>query len=91
MVEDNESAVNSSMSPKGKIYKRRVDLSFHRVREAMSAKIIPYHFINVKINPSDILSKYWAHHCVWPTLKPLLFWKGDTMECACNNDLEFEE
>ena len=81
MFEDNDSVVNISMTPQGKIHKRHVALSFHRVREAIAAKIIYYHFINGKINPAGILSKNWAHHCVWSTLKPLLFWKGDTMEC----------
>ena len=91
MFGDNDSVVNSSMTPFGKIHKRHVALSFHRVREAIAAKIISYQFINGKINPADILSKHWAHHNVWPTLKPLLFWKGDTMECLDNNTLEFEE
>jgi hypothetical protein len=91
MFGDNDSVVNSSMTPFGKIHKRHVALSFHRVREAIAAKIISYQFINGKINPADILSKHWAHHNMWPTLKPLLFWKGDTMECLDNNTLEFEE
>ena len=91
MIGDNDSAVNSSMTPQGKIHKRHVALSFYRIREAIAAKIISYQFINGKINPTDILSKHWDHHCAWPTLKPLLFWKGDTMECLDNNTLEFEE
>ena len=45
----------------------------------------------LKINPAEILSKHRAHQCVWPALKPLLFWKGDTMECLENNALESEE
>ena len=57
----------------------------------MSAKIVFYHLINGKINPADVLSNNWAHQGAWPTLKPLLFWKGDTAECLDNNVLEFEE
>ena len=79
------------MSPQEKIHKRRVDLSFHRVREYIVAKITPYQLISGKINPADTLSKHWAHHCVWPSLNPLLFWKGGTMECLYDNTLEFEE
>ena len=60
-------------------------LYFHRVREAIASKIISYHFINGKINPAYVLSKYWDHHSVWATLKPLLFWKRDTTECLDNN------
>ena len=79
------------MNPQGKIHKMHVALYFHRVREDIAAKIISYQFINGKIIHEDVLSKHWAHHCAWLTLKPLLFWKGDTMECLDNNDIEFEE
>ena len=88
---DNDSVFNSSVTPQGNIHKRHVALSFHRVREAIAANIVSYQLINVKINPADILSKHWAHHCVYPNLKPLMFWKGKTMECLDNNALEFEE
>ena len=33
-----------------------------------------------KSNPADILSKHWEFASIWPILKPLLFWKGDTHE-----------
>jgi hypothetical protein len=26
------------------------------------------------------LSKHWAYSQVWSVLKPILFWKGDTMD-----------
>ena len=64
MFVDYASVVNSSITPQVKIHKRHVALSFHRVREAIAATIISYHFINGKINPADVLSKHWAHHCV---------------------------
>ena len=31
-------------------------------------------------NPTNTLSKHWKHASIWPLLKPLLFWKGDTDE-----------
>ena len=55
---DIDSVVNSIMTLQGKIHKRHVALSFHRVREAIAAKIMSYQFISGKINPVDILSKY---------------------------------
>ena len=88
---DDNSVINSSMNRQGKIHKRHASLSFYRVREVIAAKITSYQFISSKINPTEILTKHWAHHCAWPTLKPLLFLKGDTMECLDNNALEFEE
>ena len=50
---------------------RHVALFFHRVREAIAAKIIVCHLINGKINPADVFSKNWDHHSVWVTSKPL--------------------
>lgn len=35
---------------------------------------------NGEHNPSDVLSKHWGYQVVWPLLRPLLFWKGDTMD-----------
>ena len=58
MFGDNKSVVDSSMTPHAKIHKRHVALSFHRVREAIAAKIIRYHFIIGNINPANILSKH---------------------------------
>ena len=78
---DNESVVNSSNIPHAKLHKRQVMLSFHRVREAIAAKLMTFNFISGDNNPSDILSKAWGYTQVWPTLKPVLFWEGDTMDC----------
>ena len=78
---DNESVVNSSSIPHAKLHKRHVMLSFHRVREAMAAKLMTFNFIPGDNNPADILGKAWGYTQVWPTLKPVLFWEGDTMDC----------
>ena len=32
-----------------------------------------------KSNPVDILSKHWEFATVWPMLKPILFWRGETV------------
>ena len=55
---DNDRTLNSSVTPQGKIRTRCAALSFYRVMESIAAKIISYNFINGKINPADILSKY---------------------------------
>ena len=58
MIGDNDSVVDSSVTPHGKIHKMHTALSFHHVREAIAAKIISYNFINGKINDVDVLSKH---------------------------------
>ena len=70
---DNMSVVNSSMQPHGKLTKRHMALSFHRVRECIAAKIFSYLYIPSAENPADILSKHWAYNQVWESLRSILF------------------
>jgi hypothetical protein len=78
MFGDNKSVVDSSTIPHSKLHKRHQALSFHRVREAIAARIIRFHHIPGEINPADMLSKHWGYLQTWPQLRPLLFWRGDT-------------
>ena len=80
MFGDNKSVVTSSTLPQSKLHKRHSALSFHRVREAISSKMLAFIHIPGMANPADILSKHWSNHKVWPMLQPLLFWEGNTME-----------
>jgi hypothetical protein len=45
MFGDNESVLNSSNIPAGKLHKRHIALSWHRVRESIAAKIL--YFIHI--------------------------------------------
>jgi hypothetical protein len=47
-------------------------LSFHRVREAIAAKIIGFYHVDGVLNPTDILSKHWGYQQVWKLLRPSL-------------------
>ena len=80
MFGDNESVVNSSSRPEAKLHKRHVALSFHRVREAMASDMLSFIHIEGTNNPADILSKNWGHQQVWPLLRTLMFWPGDTAD-----------
>ena len=60
----NKTVVDSSVTPNGKIHKRHVALSFHRVRENIAAGIVSYQFIDGKHKPEDVLSNNWAHNDV---------------------------
>ena len=82
--------VCSIVNPHCKKHERHVVLSFYRVRESITAKIVKYLFIDGTNNLADVLTKYWARHDIWPTLKPI-FWTGDTMKCLNNNSLIFED
>ena len=77
MFGDNEAVVKSSAIPHSKLTKRHSILSYHRVREAIAAKIIRFYHVPGVENPADVLSKHWGYQAIWPVLQPLLFWKGD--------------
>jgi hypothetical protein len=80
MFGDNESVVNSSTTVHAKLHKRHTMLSFHRVREAIASGMIAFLHIPGEMNPADILSKHWGYSQIWPRLKVVLFWMGDTSE-----------
>ena len=79
MFGDNESVVNSSSKPDAKLHKRHTALSFHRVREAIASKMLTFLFLDGDKNPADLLSKHWGYSQIWPQLKTLMFWTGDTI------------
>ena len=78
MFGNNKSVVTSSTIPNSTISKRHHLASYHRVREAIAAKFISFHWKDGKSNPADILSKHWEFATVWPMLKPIQFWRGET-------------
>ena len=53
-------------------------MAYHRVREAVASDMLDFHHIPGENNPADILSKHWGFQQVWPLLKAVLFWQGDT-------------
>ena len=78
MFGDNQAVVNNSAIPHSCLSKRHNALSYHRVREAIAAKVISYFWIDGKNNPADIVSKHWSYPQVWHLLQPILFFSGDT-------------
>ena len=58
--------------------KRHHLVSYHRVWEAIATKYISFHWKDGKSNPANILSKHWKFATVWPMLKHILFWRGET-------------
>jgi hypothetical protein len=85
MFGDNESVVNSSNVPAGKLHKRHIALSWHRVRETIAAKTLRFIHIPGAINPADMLSKHWGYQQTWKQLQALLFWQGDTSDLLEDN------
>ena len=80
MFGDNQSVVNSSMQVQSRLHKRHTILSYHRVREAIASGMVGFYHIPGASNPADIVSKHWGYQAIWPLLRPLLFWSGDTAD-----------
>jgi hypothetical protein len=87
MFGDNKTVVESSVRPHAKLHKRHNALSFHRVREAIAAKIIDFYHIDSPANPADVLSKHWGYQQVWQLLQPILYWQGDTIDLVNLDEL----
>jgi hypothetical protein len=86
MFGDNESVVNSSTHPPSKLHKRHKALSFHCVHEAIASGYVMLTHLPGKFNPADILSKHWGYQTIWPILKPILFFHGDTADLIQDDD-----
>jgi hypothetical protein len=78
MFGDNQAVVTNATLPHSQLNKRHQALAYHKVREAVAAKMIAFYHIEGDKNPADILSKHWGFQQVWWQLKSLLFWQGDT-------------
>ena len=79
MMGDNQSVITQSTTPSSMLTKRHQILSYHRTRWAIAAGIIKYVKVCGKENVSDVLTKFLPHSVAWPLIKPVLFWRGETM------------
>jgi hypothetical protein len=77
---DNGSVVASTSIPQSPLRKRHHALSYHFAREAIASGAVDFQHIPGDANPADILSKHWGYSQIWPILRPLLFWMGDTAD-----------
>ena len=63
--------------PQPILNKRHNMLAYHRVREAIAAKIIEFHWCSSNQNRSAILSKHWDYMKVKYTIRELIDNQGD--------------
>ena len=77
MFGDNKSVVMSSTIPQSILNKRHNMLSYHRVREAIAAKILEFHWCSSDQNRSDIIGKHWDHAKVKHTITEVFDYQGD--------------
>ena len=80
MFGDNKSVITSSTITDSLLSKRHHISAYHRVMEAIASKYLMFIWKDGKTSSADILSKHWEFPQIWPILKPLLFWRGETTE-----------
>ena len=73
---DNRSVVTSATLPHSTLTKRHNICAFHRVWEAIAAKLMAFYWIQSAYNLSDMLSKHWDHPTVYPMILKLLITRG---------------
>ena len=69
---DNRSVVTSSTLPLSTLTNCHKILVFHRVGEAIAAKLMAFYWIQSAYNLSDMLTKHWDHPSVYPMILKLL-------------------
>ena len=74
---DNRSVVTNATLPHSTLTKRHNILTFHRVREAIAAKLMAFYWIQSAYNLSDMLSKHWDHPTVYPMILKLWITRGN--------------
>ena len=92
-IGDNRSVVTSATLPHSTLTKRHNILAFHRVREAIAAKLMAFYWIQSAYNlgVSYMLSKQWDHPTVYPMIIKLLITRGNItlMDRSQNISLHF--
>ena len=82
---DNQSMINSSMLPEGRLTKRASALSFHRVREQVCMGVVYLFHIAGNLNITDCMTKFLSARMLHPLIQPVLFRKGETADCGLSN------
>ena len=73
MYGDNLSVVINTTVPSNVLKKKHLSCSYHRVREAIAAKITTFKHIRSKENYADVLTKPLALKEFYSLVKPCLF------------------
>jgi hypothetical protein len=86
MFGNNESVVKSATIPHLSLMKRHNALAYHRVREAIAAKVLYFCHIPGNQNPANVLTKFLPWATSWPMIEPILLWIGETDKSASVDD-----
>ena len=77
LFDDNGSVVTSATLPHSTLTKHHNILPFHRVKEAIAAKLMAFYWIQSAYKFRDMLSKHWDPPTVYPMILKLLITRGN--------------
>jgi hypothetical protein len=81
MFGEKKSVVKSATLPQLQLGKQHHALAYHFTKEVIAARMVVFnHTPSEELNVADNLSKHWGHSQVYPLLKPILFYQGDTLD-----------
>jgi hypothetical protein len=72
---DNKSMINSASEPSGRLQRRHLLLSWHRLREKVAIGIVHYVHVKLAENLADCLTKHLSHVPLWRLIKEKLFYR----------------
>ena len=88
MLGDNNAVVLNTTLPSSQLKKKHQAISYHRVREAIAARIIEFHHIPSWANYGDVMTKPVSSQVFHSMVKPILFrtsWKEEKENYFANN------
>ena len=74
--------------PHSQLSKRHHALAYHYSREAIASGMVKVYHVPGHMNPADALSKHWGHAQAYPMLRPLMFYRGNTLNLILEEDGE---
>ena len=89
MLGDNNAVVLNTTLPSSQLKKKHQAIAYHRIREAIAAKILSFHHIPSEKNFADLLTKPVSSVVFHALVRPLLFrvsWReyGSQIHDACS-------
>ena len=74
LLGDNKSVVLNTTIPSSALKKKHNAIAYHRVREAIAARIVRFCHVDTQVNLADVLTKPLHNDDFHRLVKPILFW-----------------
>ena len=90
MFGDNKSMIDSASQPSGRLQKRHLILTWHRLREKAAMGIVRFLHITSTENVADCLTKHLPHNPLWKLIKQWLFRRFTNDDMTPNGEYQVQ-